>query len=120
MDDDFNDINGNEAYNENVLKIEKDCVLLSSGKKISCEVAVWATGAEPQKVNINSDLDLLNNEAGIILKTVKYMINIINAALILTKYLNKYLCKILLKKNPEDINKNINQIADSKKNLGLL
>jgi len=47
-------------YNENVLKIEKDGVLLSSGRKFSCDVAVWATGAEPQKVHINSDLDLLN------------------------------------------------------------
>jgi len=35
-------------------------VVLKDGRVIDCDVAVWATGAEPQKVSAESDLDLLN------------------------------------------------------------
>ena len=34
--------------NEVVDKIEDDCVIFKSGAKKQCNVAVWATGAEPQ------------------------------------------------------------------------
>ena len=47
-------------HNENVAKIEADGVLCESGLKIPCTVAVWATGAEPQQVNLDSDLELIN------------------------------------------------------------
>jgi len=34
-------------YNSRINKIEADGVTLSQGGKVSCNVAVWATGAEP-------------------------------------------------------------------------
>lgn len=45
--------------NEIVERIEADGVVFKSGKKEPCNVAVWATGAEPQQVNCDSDLDLM-------------------------------------------------------------
>jgi NADH dehydrogenase FAD-containing subunit len=45
--------------NEVVKRIEKDGVVFESGSKFSCNVSVWATGAEPQPVTIESDLDTL-------------------------------------------------------------
>lgn len=33
--------------NEVVKRIEKDGVVFESGSKFSCNVSVWATGAEP-------------------------------------------------------------------------
>lgn len=34
-------------------------VILEDGRIINCDVAIWATGAEPQQVSAESDLDLL-------------------------------------------------------------
>lgn len=45
--------------NEEVAKIEADGVTFKSGRKEPCNVAVWATGAEPQQVNMDSDLELM-------------------------------------------------------------
>jgi hypothetical protein len=33
---------------------------MKSGKKLICNVPIWATGADPQKVSAESDLALLN------------------------------------------------------------
>lgn len=49
----------NVIYNEIVKSIELDGVVLESGVKLFCNVPVWATGAEPQQVTIDSDLDIL-------------------------------------------------------------
>lgn len=48
------------VYNEKVKKVKSDGVHLESGTKINCNVSVWATGAEPQGVTVDSDLDTLN------------------------------------------------------------
>lgn len=45
--------------NESVDRIEADCVVFKSGRKEPCNVAVWATGAEAQQVNTDSDLTLM-------------------------------------------------------------
>jgi len=34
-------------------------VIFKSGVKKECNVAVWATGAEPQQVSMDSDLELM-------------------------------------------------------------
>ncbi len=44
--------------NERVTEIKADCVEFASGNKVMCNVSVWATGADPQIVNLNSDLEL--------------------------------------------------------------
>jgi selenide,water dikinase len=46
-------------YNEVVRHIDADGVVLESGHKFACNVPVWATGAEPQELTIESDLDIL-------------------------------------------------------------
>jgi len=45
--------------NVHVKEVTPTSVILSDDTVISCDVAVWATGAEPQKVSTESDLDLL-------------------------------------------------------------
>lgn len=35
-------------------------MVLSNGEKLLCNVPVWATGAEPQKVSADSNLDLMH------------------------------------------------------------
>ena len=37
----------NVVYNEVVKEVEADGVVFESGSKFSCNVTVWATGAEP-------------------------------------------------------------------------
>ena len=44
--------------NERVTEIKADCVEFASGNKVMCNVSVWATGADPQTVNLQSDLEL--------------------------------------------------------------
>jgi NADH dehydrogenase FAD-containing subunit len=41
----LNEHNIQVVHNEIVSKVENDGVILSSGQKLSCNVAVWATGA---------------------------------------------------------------------------
>lgn len=45
--------------NARVQEIKEDRVILKDGSEIECNVAVWATGADPQKVSADSDLELL-------------------------------------------------------------
>jgi len=45
--------------NVHVKEVTPTSVILSDDTVLSCDVAVWATGAEPQKVSTESDLDLL-------------------------------------------------------------
>jgi selenide,water dikinase len=45
--------------NRTVKEVTPNSVILDNGDVISCDVAVWATGAEPQKVSAESDLDLM-------------------------------------------------------------
>ena len=45
--------------NVHVKEVTPTSVILTDDTVISCDVAVWATGAEPQKVSTESDLDLL-------------------------------------------------------------
>lgn len=42
-----------------VSEIKPEGVLLADGRMIECNVPIWATGAEPQGVTAQSDLDLL-------------------------------------------------------------
>jgi len=35
------------VHNEEVERIEKDGVVMKSGKKLFCNVPIWATGADP-------------------------------------------------------------------------
>ena len=42
-----------------VAEVQPDGVILRNGTKISCDVAVWATGAEAQGVTAESDLDIM-------------------------------------------------------------
>ena len=37
-----------------VLAIKEDCVQLEDGRVLECNVAIWATGAEPQNVCADS------------------------------------------------------------------
>lgn len=46
--------------NARVLEICTDKVILEDGREVPCNVAVWATGAEPQGISTESDLELLN------------------------------------------------------------
>lgn len=46
--------------NGEVKEVLEDGVVLEDGRKIECNVPIWATGAEPQKVTAASDLDVLN------------------------------------------------------------
>ena len=50
----------NVVHNARIDHIEADGVYLSDGRKIQCNVPVWATGAEPQKVTVNSNLSILD------------------------------------------------------------
>lgn len=45
--------------NVHVKEVTPTGVILEDGSIVPCDVAVWATGAEPQKVSTESDLDLL-------------------------------------------------------------
>lgn len=45
--------------NVKVVEITPEKVILSDGNEIMCDVAVWATGADPQGVTADSDLDIL-------------------------------------------------------------
>lgn len=45
--------------NVHVKEVTATEVILTDGTVYPCDVAVWATGAEPQKVSTESDLDLL-------------------------------------------------------------
>jgi NADH dehydrogenase FAD-containing subunit len=42
-----------------VKEIHSDHVMLTDGRVIPCNVPVWATGAEPQKVTARSDLEIM-------------------------------------------------------------
>ncbi len=42
-----------------VKTVEKGKVIMEDGREFTCDVPVWATGAEPQEVAIKSDLDLM-------------------------------------------------------------
>ena len=47
---------------ENNCKVKEftpSSIVLQDDRVINCDVAIWATGAEPQKVSADSDLDLL-------------------------------------------------------------
>lgn len=46
--------------NGRVKEISSDKVILEDGRELTCNVTVWATGAEPQQVSADSDLELLN------------------------------------------------------------
>ena len=56
----FKEKNVDVYTNGKVKDIREDCIRLEDGRVIPCNVAVWATGAEPQKVIGRSDLDVLN------------------------------------------------------------
>ena len=45
--------------NVRIVEITPEKVILSNGGEIICDVAVWATGADPQGVTADSDLDIL-------------------------------------------------------------
>ena len=42
-----------------VKEVTPSSIVLQDDRVINCDVAIWATGAEPQKVSADSDLDLL-------------------------------------------------------------
>lgn len=42
-----------------VTEVKPNSVLLKDGREIPCDVAVWATGADPHTVTAESDLDIL-------------------------------------------------------------
>ena len=46
--------------NARIAKIEGDGIILSDGRIIPCNVPVWATGAEPQKLTVRSNLEVLD------------------------------------------------------------
>lgn len=46
-------------HEKRIDSIHPDAVHLNDGQKLKCDVAVWATGAEPQKVSMDSDLQLM-------------------------------------------------------------
>eukprot|EP00347_Sterkiella_histriomuscorum_P018476 403345372 len=48
-------------YDAKVKEIQKNSVVLQDGRVIPCDVPVWATGAEAQKVTMRSDLDVMND-----------------------------------------------------------
>ena len=45
--------------NSTVTEVRPNSVLLNDGREIPCDVAVWATGADPHTVSADSDLDIL-------------------------------------------------------------
>lgn len=47
-------------YDGTVASIESTGVVLTDGRKLECNVPIWATGAEAQKVSADSDLELMN------------------------------------------------------------
>jgi NADH dehydrogenase FAD-containing subunit len=47
--------------NARIDKVEGDGVTLADGRKIEANVPVWATGAEPQKVTVRSNLAILDD-----------------------------------------------------------
>lgn len=47
------------VVNSHVEEVTPEYVLLKDGSKIPCNVAVWATGAEPQEVTAQSDLETM-------------------------------------------------------------
>lgn len=51
--------NINLVTNKTVKEVTPNSVILSDDSVINCDVAVWATGAEPQKVSAESDLELM-------------------------------------------------------------
>ena len=42
-----------------VSEVKPNSVLLKDGREIQCDVAIWATGADPHTVTAESDLDIL-------------------------------------------------------------
>lgn len=42
-----------------IKEVKPDCVILDDDREIACDVAVWATGAEPQPLNSRTDLDIM-------------------------------------------------------------
>ena len=48
-------------YNAQVAQITKEAVHLKDGRVLESNVALWATGAEAQKVIANSDVDILHS-----------------------------------------------------------
>ncbi len=48
-------------HSARIERIEEDGVLLKDGRKVHCNVPVWATGAEAQKVTVRSNLAILDN-----------------------------------------------------------
>lgn len=45
--------------NARVKEICSDKVILEDGREVPCNIAIWATGAEPQHISTESDLELL-------------------------------------------------------------
>lgn len=45
---------------QRIKEVKADGVLLSDGRVIACDVPIWATGAEPQELTTESDLEILN------------------------------------------------------------
>jgi selenide, water dikinase len=45
--------------NLRVVEVTPEKVILSDGSEITCDVAVWATGADPHGVTAESDLDIM-------------------------------------------------------------
>jgi len=46
--------------NRQIVEVTPNSVILDNGEVLPADVAVWATGAEPQKVSAESDLALMN------------------------------------------------------------
>ena len=42
-----------------VKEVKEDRVVLEDGREFMCDVAIWATGADPQEVTAASDLDMM-------------------------------------------------------------
>lgn len=55
----FKEKNIHVVTNGHVQEITKDSVILKDGRNISCVVPIWATGAQPQMITTESDLDIL-------------------------------------------------------------
>lgn len=49
------------VHSARIERIEEDGVVLKDGRKVQCNVPVWATGAEAQKVTVRSNLAILDN-----------------------------------------------------------
>jgi|LauGreDrversion4_2_1035121.scaffolds.fasta_scaffold506937_1 NADH dehydrogenase FAD-containing subunit len=48
------------VHNARIKRVDEDQVVLQDGRKIQCNVPVWATGAEPQQVTVRSNLAVLD------------------------------------------------------------